>query len=87
MALVYAAVRLLEAHGLRRQRSWAERAALVSDCIYLPMEGFELIERFTWIRVGALIADLRVVGFMASVGFRSRRAEPPEPAMPAPVLS
>ena len=81
LAMLYSSVRFLEAYGLWRRRSWAEWFALLSGCIYLPVEVFELVERTTWIRVGAVVANLLVVVFMGSVMIRSRGAGPPAPAV------
>lgn len=66
-AAVYSAFRLFEAYGLWKQRSWAEWLAVVSGTIYIPVEVFELVEKVTWVRAGALVTNLLVVGFMVFV--------------------
>lgn len=75
-ALVYAAFRLVEAYGLWRERTWAEWVALVSGGIYLPIEIYEVLQKFTWIRVSVLIANLAVVVFMAQILWRSAKEKP-----------
>lgn len=64
-ALVYSTLRLVEAYGLWRERRWAEWVALVSGGIYLPIEVFEVVQRQTLFRVGTLLVNLVVVGWMA----------------------
>ena len=70
---VYAGFRFTEAYGLWRERKWAEWLALVSGAIYLPAEIYELVDQITWIRVGVLVINLAIVGFIALVLIKSRR--------------
>jgi len=69
----YAAFRLLEAYGLWRERAWAEWLAVVSGGIYLPFEIYEVVAKFTLIRVGVLAGNLLVVVFIAMVLLKTRR--------------
>jgi len=48
-------------------RAWAEWFAIVSGCIYLPVEAYELIERLTLIRAGALVVNLLTVSYLLYV--------------------
>jgi len=73
-ALLYAGFRLLEAYGLWRERAWAEWLAVVSGGIYLPVEIYEVVLKFTPIRVGVLAGNLLVVVFMAAVLWKSHKA-------------
>ncbi len=40
--LVYSAIRFAEATGLWLEKQWAEWFALISGCLYLPIEIYEL---------------------------------------------
>lgn len=70
---LYAAFRFTEAYGLWKARTWAEWLAVVSGMIYLPVEAFELWQKFTWIRVTALTVNLAVVLLMVIVLLQNRQ--------------
>ena len=63
-ALVYAAVRAVEAYGLWREREWAQWFALLSTASYLPPELYWLLRHPTWLKCGALITNIAVLLFM-----------------------
>ena len=65
LAALYAVVRLTEAYGLWNERRWAEWFALASSAIYVPVEVYELLHRFSWIKVAILGANLLIVAYMA----------------------
>jgi len=67
IGFLYALFRFLEAYGLWSGRRWAEWLAVVSGGLYLPLEIYELIQRYTWVRVSALVVNLVVVGMMTVV--------------------
>jgi uncharacterized membrane protein (DUF2068 family) len=77
IGFVYAIFRFVEAYGLWFCRTWAEWLALVSGGIYLPLEVYEIIQRITWMRVSALIANLVVVVAIALVLWHNRRTATP----------
>ena len=55
-ALAYSTVRFVEAYGLWNARVWAEWFALLSGCLYLPWEIYEVIAHPTSLKYG-LLAD------------------------------
>jgi uncharacterized membrane protein (DUF2068 family) len=67
LAFAYSTVRFVEAYGLWKLRAWAEWFAIISGCIYLPVELYELIERPTLIRAGILIFNSLVVAYLLYV--------------------
>jgi uncharacterized membrane protein (DUF2068 family) len=69
LAFVYSAVRFVEAYGLWKMRAWAEWFAIISGCVYLPVELYELIEKPTLIRAGILILNALVVAYLLYVRF------------------
>jgi uncharacterized membrane protein (DUF2068 family) len=82
---IYAAFRFTEAYGLWKAKAWAEWLALLSGAIYLPIEFYELMDRFTWIRIGAFAANLVVVILMAVVLWQNKQRRClPEPAQDLP---
>ena len=71
-ATLYAAFRFVEAYGLWHLRCWAEWIALISGGMYVPVELFELIQKVTWIRASALLANVAIVLYMAALLFSQR---------------
>ena len=67
MAFAYSCVRFVEAYGLWKMRAWAEWFAIISGCIYLPVELYELIERATLIRAGVLVVNAAIVSYLLYV--------------------
>jgi uncharacterized membrane protein (DUF2068 family) len=74
-ALLYAFMRFVEAYGLWFARRWAEWFALISGCVYLPIELFELAKGFTWLKIGLIVINLVVVLYMAFVLKHSEKAK------------
>ena len=66
-SLLYASLRFAEAYGLWRGKAWAEWLAAISGAIYVPFEVVELIKKVTALRIGSLVVNLLVVGYMLGV--------------------
>ena len=71
--LVYAAIRLIEAVGLWRERDWAQWFALLSACLYLPWEIYEIMHHFRPIKAAILIINVIVILYLAFVLWQSRQ--------------
>lgn len=71
-ALAYAALRLVEAWGLYRERAWAEWLAALGGAIYVPIELAELLHRTTPLGLAVLTVNLAVVAVMVQA-LRARR--------------
>ncbi len=65
LAFCYAALRLVEAYGLSRERRWAEWFAVISGGIYLPLEIVELALGITVFKAVVLVVNGGIVGYMA----------------------
>ena len=63
--LIYAAIRFTEAAGLWLEKEWAEWFALISGCIYLPLEVTEIIRHSNAVRWSILIINVLIVLYMA----------------------
>lgn len=63
-ALLYTAVRFIEAYGLWHARSWAEWFAALSGGIYIPFELHELWHRPSWLSALTLLVNVLIVLFM-----------------------
>ena len=75
-ALAYSTVRFVEAYGLWNARVWAEWFALLSGCLYLPWEIYEVIAHPTWIKYGLFLTNLAVVLYMLYVRIEASRPVP-----------
>ena len=60
----YAVLQLIEGIGLWLLQRWGEYFAAVATSIFLPIEVYELTERVTWLRVGALIVNVAAVIYL-----------------------
>jgi len=61
---LYAGLFLTEGVGLLRKKHWAEYLTVISTAVFLPLEGYELLHRFTWVRVAVLAANLAIVLYL-----------------------
>ena len=71
---VYAAIRFAEAYGLWHAKVWAEWFALVSGCLYLPLEVWELARHANWFKWAILGMNLIIVIYIAVIRIESHRA-------------
>jgi uncharacterized membrane protein (DUF2068 family) len=69
LAFVYSTIRFVEAYGLWRMRAWAEWFAIISGCIYLPVEVYELFKDATLIKAGILLLNAAIVAYLLYVRF------------------
>lgn len=65
VAVAYIAIRLAEAYGLWKEKSWAEWLAALSGALYIPLEVAHLVHRTTLVNATVLIANVGIVCFMA----------------------
>ena len=72
-ALVYAAVRSVEAYGLWRAQEWAQWFALLSTALYLRPELCWLLSHPTWLKCGVLNTNIAVLLFMLILRVRAVR--------------
>jgi len=65
VALVaYAAVELIEAVGLWRGERWGEYFAVIATSAFLPLEIYEITEKVTVLRAGALVVNIAAVAWL-----------------------
>jgi uncharacterized membrane protein (DUF2068 family) len=60
----YSALALVEGVGLMMEKSWAEYLTLGLTISFLPWELFELWRDANWFRVGLLLINLLVLGYL-----------------------
>src|SRR5438105_4497245 len=64
-AIAYAALEGTEGIGLAMRRRWAEYLTVIATGVLIPFEAYEVIHKVTLFRVGALLLNLAVVGYLA----------------------
>lgn len=64
-ALAYALLEGTEGVGLAMRRRWAEYLTVIATSILIPYEVYEVINHATLFRVGALLLNVAVVGYLA----------------------
>ena len=62
--LVYGGLQLAEGTGLWLLKRWGEYFAVVATSLFIPIELYELIEKVTWFRIGALILNIAAVVYI-----------------------
>jgi uncharacterized membrane protein (DUF2068 family) len=65
-AFLYSGLQLTEGIGLWYEKRWAEYLTVIATAALVPLEIYELFERFTWVRVVVLIVNLFVVWYLAT---------------------
>ena len=59
--LAYAVIEFVEAVGLWYVQRWGEYFAVIATALFLPLEVYELTERITVVRAGALVINVAAV--------------------------
>lgn len=75
---LYTVVRFIEGLGLWFGRVWAEWLAIVSGCIYLPIEIYQLMQKQTTIRWSVLFINIAIVAYIAYVRLSTYSREHPD---------
>ncbi len=60
----YGLLQLTEAVGLWLLKRWGEYFAVVATALFIPIEVYELSEKITWVRIGALIINVGAVVYL-----------------------
>jgi uncharacterized membrane protein (DUF2068 family) len=63
--MLYSSIRFAEAVGLWLEKQWAEWFALISGCLYLPIEIYELAHHATPIKWAVFATNLLIVAYLA----------------------
>jgi uncharacterized membrane protein (DUF2068 family) len=71
-SFLYAGLCLVEGFGLMLEKSWAEYFTVTLTLAALPWEGFELIKKFTWFKVGLVVVNVAVLLYLLWVLKRKR---------------
>lgn len=74
LAAGYVLVRFVEAYGLWYQRTWGQWVGALSGALYVPFELWHLCREPSLLSVLVLVSNLAIVGFLAYLLWRERRA-------------
>lgn len=64
VALIYAGLLYVEGVGLWLQKRWAEYLTAISSTLFIPVEMYELYERFTWVRSLVLAVNIFIIWYL-----------------------
>lgn len=59
--LAYCALQFAEAYGLWTMKRWGEYLAVVATSVFLPLEIYELTQRVTVLKLGALLVNIAAI--------------------------
>lgn len=83
LAFVYTLVRLVEAYGLWKLRSWAEWFAIISGCLYLPIEIYKIFQKPSLLHFVIFFGNVLMVLYLIYVRGEARyeKIHPTEPVV------
>ena len=65
VAIAYATLEGTEGVGLAMRRRWAEYLTVIATGFLIPYEAYEVVRHITLFKVGALLLNIAVVGYLA----------------------
>lgn len=72
VALAYAAIFATEGTGLWLRKHWAEWFTVIATGSLIPLEFYETLHRFTWLKLGALLANVAIVVYLVRIAMQPR---------------
>ncbi|MGB2913795.1 MAG: phosphoribosylanthranilate isomerase, partial [Pyrinomonadaceae bacterium] len=66
VAFGYSCLLFTEGVGLWLQKRWAEYLTAIATSLFIPLELYEIFERFTWVRIGILALNLFIVWYLVN---------------------
>jgi uncharacterized membrane protein (DUF2068 family) len=63
-ALLYGLLDLIQAYGLHRRKRWAEYLTVIAIGFFIPLELYEVLQKQTLVRFGALGLNIAIVIFL-----------------------
>ena len=62
----YSGLQLTEGIGLWMQKRWAEFLTVIATSLLIPVEIYEIYEKFTWVRVVVFAVNIFIVWYLAT---------------------
>ena len=72
VALAYAAIFATEGTGLWLRKHWAEWFTVIATGSLIPIEFYETLHRFSWLKLGALVANVAIVIYLVRIALQPR---------------
>ncbi len=66
VAFGYSCLLFTEGVGLWLQKRWAEYLTAIATSLFIPLELYEIYERFTWVRIGILALNIFIVWYLVT---------------------
>jgi len=73
IALGYAALFLTEGIGLWLRKHWAEWFTVIATGSLVPIEFYEVIRAFSWLKLGVLVGNIVIVVYLARIAMQPHR--------------
>jgi uncharacterized membrane protein (DUF2068 family) len=64
LSFLYAMVCVVEGTGLMLEKRWAEFFTVTLTALGLPWESYELMQRFSWYKVGLMVINVVVLLYL-----------------------
>ncbi len=65
-SFLYSALQLTEGIGLWLEKRWAEFLTVIATSLLIPIEIYEIYEKFTWLRIAAFAVNVFIVWYLAT---------------------
>lgn len=62
---ILSSLNLIEAYGLHMRRRWAEWLTVIATSLFIPLEFYEVVQKQTLLRIGALVINIAIVYYLA----------------------
>lgn len=72
VALGYAAIFATEGIGLWLRKHWAEWFTVIATGSLIPLELYESVAHFTWLKLAALVANVAIVIYLVRIAMQPR---------------
>ncbi|WP_266170023.1 DUF2127 domain-containing protein [Dyella subtropica] len=70
VALGYAAIFATEGTGLWLRKHWAEWFTVIATGSLIPLELYEVVVHFTWLKLAALVANIAIVVYLVRIAMQ-----------------
>lgn len=73
IALAYAALFMTEGVGLWLRKHWAEWFTVIATGSLIPIELYETVKAFSWLKLGILIGNVVIVIYLARIAMQPHK--------------
>lgn len=73
IALAYAALFATEGTGLWLRKHWAEWFTVIATGSLVPIELYETVEHFGWLKLGVLVGNVVIVVYLARIAMQPHK--------------